>query len=209
MGREDMTKKTSEIIVGGVTAAVAGLAGAQVAGAAEVSDTSVDWSGVYWGVSAAMQGGDSPMAYDDGYTLGDDVSFGGFIGINDQKGNIVYGGELAIQSGVNADSDDRTSSEYQVDYTADAKFKLGTTLGDDRFLVYGFGGFSAGGFHNQSEDYAFFGLNYGMGAEFMVTDAFTIGIEGLGRSVLDTYGWSGSAQPGAHYQGTLRAAFHF
>ncbi len=203
-----MAKNRKEIVVGGLTAAAAVMTGAQVADAADVSDVGVDWSGFYMGLSAAMQTGDSPMRYDTDYVLGDDVSVGGFVGVNHQMGNLVVGIELALQSGVDADGNNNSIEPYKVDYTVDSKLKLGMDLGSG-LLVSGFAGPSGGGFHNQNDDYAFFGVNYGLGAEYMVTEKFSLGAEVLGRSVIDTYGWTGYPDPDPSYQATLRAAFHF
>ena len=84
------------------------------------------------------------------------------------------------------------------------------------FLPYVFAGISGGQatYGSDHNDYGFFGVNYGLGAEVMVTEQFSLGAEVMGRTIIDPYGCCDGASSGGgdsrtHYQGMLRAAFHF
>ncbi len=195
----------------GLASAVALISGAQVAGAADaepIADVQ-DWSGFYIGGSVGYHWGDAPVAQDNDYKLDGDIVFGGFAGVNQQYGDFVVGAELGLQSGEGFQGD--ADNDYNIHYTADAKLKLGMVLGaEDQWLVYGFGGIWGSGFENGDDphDYAAFGLNYGVGAEMMVTEQFSVGAELMGRSVMDTYE-PDDRLPDASYQASLRAAFHF
>lgn len=211
-----MTKIKKEVAVGGLTAAVAAVASAQVASAADVAPPEEyvhDWSGVYIGAAAGMIfGGDFPMNYTSEYDADDDFIFGGFIGFNHQfhDSNLVVGGEIAVQSGFEAEGDPEDDNEYEVNYIVDGKLKLGFAM--DEFLVYVFGGptfiDSTYTYSGDDDDYSDGGINYGIGADWMVTDHFSIGAEVLGRTIIDAYGWSGDEEDKTHWQGMLRAAFH-
>ncbi len=201
-------------VAAGLASAVALISGAQVANAADadLGPAGHDWSGLYLGLSAGMQWGDMPLSFSNDYNMNSDIALGGFVGVNHQYNDFVVGAELALQTG--NDTDDGNSSEdYDVNYTADAKLKLGMALGsEDQLLVYAFGGFSATGITTGSDrdDYSNFGVNYGVGAEYMITDQFSLGAELMGRSPIDEYGWDDpDHNAGASYQATLRAAFHF
>ena len=168
---------------------------------------------LYLGLSAGMQWGDVPISFDNDYNMNSDIAFGGFVGVNHQYDDFVVGAELALQTGTDTDGDD-SSEDYDVNYTADAKLKLGMALGsEDQLLIYGFGGFSAIRNHDwntRGSDYSTFGVNYGVGAEYMVTEQFSLGAELMGRSPIDEYGWDDhDHNAGLSYQATLRAAFHF
>ena len=101
---------------------------------------------------------------------------------------------------------------YEVDWIADAKFKLGFAM--DEVLLYAFGGVSylqtTAGLSTSEYDYGMGGFNYGIGADWAVSEQFTIGAEVLGRTVIDPYGGSDdNGDDVSHWQGMLRAAFHF
>lgn len=197
-------------VAAGLASAVALITGAQVAGAADADPAMdvQDWSGFYIGGALGSQWGDAPVAQDNDYSLNGDMVFGGFAGVNQQYGDMVVGAELGLQTGGKIEGDDE---DYNLHYTADAKLKLGAVLGaDDQMLVYGFGGFFASTFESGSDnhDYAAYGVNYGVGAEIMVTEQFSLGAEVIGRSVLNTYE-PDDRLPDASYQASLRASFHF
>ena len=211
-----MTKIKKEVVVGGLTAVVAAVAGAQAAAAADVmppEEFGPDWSGVYLGVAAGtIFGGDFPVDnLSNDYDASNDLIFGGFLGVNHQlhDSNIVIGAELAVQSGFDSDGGD-PDHDYQVNFLADAKVKLGWAM--DNIMPYVFGGFTAA--HEETGscdyDYGLWGVNYGIGIDWMLTENFSLGAEVLGRSIQDPYNEDssqGDAQ--SHWQGMLRAAFHF
>jgi opacity protein-like surface antigen len=212
-----MTIEKKDVAVAGLTAAVAAVAGAQAATAADVIAPEPyvhDWSGGYIGLAAGMiLGGDFPINFTNEYDAGNDFIWGGFVGVNHQfEGTgFVLGGELALQSGFDGDSAD-SDEEYEVDYVLDGKLKLGFAM--DEFMVYIFGGPSlvASNLSDASNDgdYGNGAINWGIGADWMVWEQFSIGAEFLGRTVIAPYGWADQNNDDkTHYQGMLRAAFHF
>ena len=213
-----MTIEKKDLAVAGLTAAVAAVAGAQAATAADVVAPEPyvhDWSGAYIGVAAGvMFGGDYPGATSSGndYDVANDFIFGGFVGVNHQwaDSGFVMGGELALQSGFDGDNDN-ADNDYEVDWILDGKLKLGFAM--DEFMIYIFGGPSflqVTRESSYSDDYGYGGINYGIGADWMVWEHFSLGAEILGRTVIDPY--TASSENGkdyTHWQGMLRAAFHF
>jgi opacity protein-like surface antigen len=200
----------------GLASAVALISGAQVASAADVDVGPVvghDWDGLYLGLSAGLQWGDVPISLDNDYNMNSDIAFGGFIGVNHQYDNgIVVGAELAAQTGNDTDDGD-DGDDYDVNYTIDAKLKLGMALGsEDQFLAYVFAGPSVStiDFGNNDYNYTSWSANFGVGAAWMVTERFSIGAELMGRSPIDEYAWDDNDHDaGINGQATLRAAFHF
>ena len=208
-----MTKNGKEIVWGGLTAAIAAAAGAQAAGAADFAAPADDWTGLYAGVAAGMMTGDFPSNESNDYKIDNDVVFGGFVGYNNQVGSLIWGGEMALQSGASSKGGAPTD-DYTINYIADAKVKLGMDAGS--FMPYVFAGISGGQatYGSQHNDYGIFGVNYGVGAEVMVTEQFSLGAELMGRTIIDPYGCCGGAANGggrdlSHIQGMLRASFHF
>ena len=211
-----MAADKKDVAVAGLTATVAALAASQAATAADVIAPEPyvhDWSGVYIGGAIGyVFGGDFPITYDGTYDVDEDFVFGGFAGVNHQfnDSNLVVGFELALQNGFDADALD-TDFDYDVDWVADAKFKLG--IGIDDVLIYAFGGVSVLGMNAEGSsttyDYAEGGFNYGLGVDWMVTEHFSLGAEVMGRTIVDPYGSVDNGQDDSHWQGMLRAAFHF
>ena len=208
--RDRMAKPGKEVILGGLTAVVAAAAGAQAAVAADVNMAPADdWTGLYLGVGIGMMGGDFPVHQSSDYKLRSDPVFGGFIGYNQEMSNgFVLGGELALQTGPNSRGGSPTD-DYDMRYVADAKVKLGMAM--DNWMPYLFAGISGDGITTGSShhDYTNFGVNYGLGADFKVSEQFTIGAEVMGRTFLDVYSDTSDGHDVTDFQGTLRAAFHF
>ena len=198
----------------GLASAVALISGAQVANAAD-PEVGTDWSGIYAGVAVGVMDGDAPMQMND-YQLSNDVVLGGFIGLNHQLDNgLVVGAELALsvptgnagEGGSASDPDD-----YEIGPIADAKFKLGSDFGGGDLLVYGFAGISGGwGLTNydQSADYSWFGGNFGLGADWRLTESVSLGAEVIARVPVDAYGWTSDPNPDPFYAGSLRLSFQF
>jgi outer membrane immunogenic protein len=202
----------------GLASAVALISGAQVANAADVDVGPVvghDWSGLYLGVSAGYQFGDVPVSVNDDYNMDGDIAFGGFIGVNHQFDNgLVVGVEIAAQTGDDCDGC-VSSYDYSVNYTIDSKFKLGMALGaEDQVLAYIFAGPSIQemdvGYKPYGREYTSWSANFGVGAEWMITEQFSIGAEVMGRAPIDEYEFTDHDHTaGINGQATLRAAFHF
>jgi opacity protein-like surface antigen len=208
-------KIKKEVAVGGLTAAVAAVAGAQAATAdmPPGGEYVHDWSGFYIGAAAGVIfGGEYPTdELTNDYDAESDFIFGGFAGVNHQfhDSNLVAGVELAIQSGFDSHGGDPAYGDYEVTFLADAKARLGLAL--DEFLPYIFGGFSAGvsddhGYYNY--DYGLWGFNYGIGVDWMLTDNISLGAEVMGRTLQGYNQDDDNADFKSHWQGMLRAAFH-
>ena len=198
----------------GLASAVALISGAQVASAADVDVGPVvghDWDGLYLGLSAGYQWGEAPISVSEDYDI-DAFVFGGFVGVNHQYDNgFVVGAEIAAQTGDDLDVDNLTE-DYDINYTIDAKLKLGMAFGaEDQLLIYGFAGPSVTSIDaGNDQDYTSWSANFGVGAEWMVTEQFSIGAELMGRAPIDEYGWDDAdEEAGINGQATLRAAFHF
>ena len=199
----------------GLASAVALISGAQVASAADVDVGPVvghDWDGLYLGLAAGIQWGDVPISIDNDYNMNGDIAFGGFIGVNHQFDNsFVVGVELAAQTGNDTDDGD-DGDDYDVNYTIDAKFRLGMALGsEEQLLIYGFAGPSVSTIDfGTDHTYTSWSANFGVGAEWMVTEQFSLGAEVMGRTPIDEYTWDDNDEnAGINGQATLRAAFHF
>lgn len=182
---------------------IAGLAGsAALAGSPEpyIEHVYVDppqmdaeWDGFYGGLLGGMQGGEiNPGAF-----TFDSTTYGGFAGYNFQKGQMVFGAEIAAQMG----SIDFPPS-FDVDMLVDAKVRLGYSLGDA--LVYASGGYST--FGSTAFAFAAKGWNAGAGIDYAVTDMFFVGGEYVYRNLPTTV--PGGFDYTSH-GGQLRAGIRF
>jgi opacity protein-like surface antigen len=207
-----MTKINKEVVAGGLTAAVAVVAGAQVASAADVApeEYAHTWDGVYIGVGAGVIfGGDFPVdELSSEYDASEDFVFGGFVGVNHEFDNsLVVGAEIAAQNGFESDGGS-PDHDYEVKFLVDAKLRLGMAM--DQWMPYVFGGFSGGSEDTASSnyDYGLWGFNYGIGFDWMLTDNISLGAEVMGRSLQGYNEDDDNADFQSHWQGMLRAAFH-
>ncbi len=182
---------------------------ALMAGAAQAQD----FDGFYMGVSVGMLSGDTPIGYtSDQYKLEKHGTPGMFVGYNQSMASgLVVGAELAFQGETGGDDDDGSSYDtYSIKNVIDLKAKVGTQVaaGGKPILLYGFAGMSSGNVAMYYGDYSFTGYNYGLGAEMKVSEAFSIGLELMGRNV-DSYDSSDGDITTNHQQVSLRGAFHF
>lgn len=137
-----------------------------------------DWSGPYIGASLGQGSGEvgvPPAGLD---TLDSDTVYGLFAGYNIQRNNIVYGGELAFHSG---EIKSAAFADQGIDRLMDLKGRVGYAAGPG--LVYGVLGFStnrayAGGSTSDGSGYSL-----GIGYDYQINDAFTIGGELLSRKM--------------------------
>ena len=198
-------------VAAGTTAAVAGASHPAAPAAAHPVDTGYNWTGFYVGGSYGMMGGD--LAWESGseYQLTNNYLPGVFVGYNQTLSNgVVIGAELEKlfpKNGVTG----ATSNPNDYGYTSmvDAKFKVGMPiLADKRLLLYGFGGMSSGRMSASSntQTYMAYGANYGVGAEYAITNNIHIGAEVIGRS-LD--GYTTTDKPYSNQEASLRLSFHF
>ncbi|WP_374643544.1 outer membrane protein [Tabrizicola sp.] len=141
---------------------VIGSGAAMLAGSAGLSHAQ-DVGGWYAGAGLGAATGDFSTFGDDGYSF--DGTVGSiFAGYNVVSGNMVYGGELAWNGGVQGDSAyvDRIGS------ILDLKGRLGTIVGST--LVYGSLGYSLGTFEYGGESGDFNGFSLGAGFEMPFND---------------------------------------
>lgn len=202
-GFERVTLATTGMV--SATAIMAGAASAQ------------DFDGFYMGVSVSSLSGDNPWdpSWSNDYQMESDATAGMFVGFNKRVGggNLVVGGELALQGSTPGDeNNDADSEEYGITSAIDLKARLGTvvSMGASPVLLYGFAGLSSVNFNNYyAAGYSAPGVNYGVGAEMKVGQNFGIGLEVLGRS-MDAYQGDGYDDgSNNHHQISLRAAYHF
>ena len=167
---------TNKQIAAGVATVSAVVAAATAAHAGDGS-----WNGFYAGVSAGAVGGQFPDDNDNYYGV-TGFTPGIFFGFNQEVGGFVMGGEIAMTAGnaaKNVEGDTSYLSDYTVNSTIDAKVKAGMPIGSA--LVYGFAGASAVDAENYSNEYSSFGVNFGAGVDFMVSEHMTIGAEYIQR----------------------------
>lgn len=135
-----------------------------------------DWSGAYAGLTVGK--GNADIRANFGFDINFDYegeAYGLFAGYNVQNGNIVFGGELAVQS------TNLSQSGYveSLDRLIDLKGRLGYSFGSA--MVYGVAGFSqnravSGGTHSTGDGYS-----YGVGAEVKTGERMFVGVEYLMR----------------------------
>jgi outer membrane immunogenic protein len=203
MTQLNISKKTQTLALAttGMASAVALMAGAQ----------DVQAEGMYAGISFGDFSGDSPnetaSSNEDNYEL-DGGAFGIFVGTDFISiGNgVTLGGELAISGNVEGDPNDEVGNgedDYDINWVADAKLRLGTDIG--RATVYGFAGATLGTANTGYESYSFQGTNFGLGVETMVGDNMFVGLEVIQRNI-SSYDTNSDTK---HRAVSLRAGFNF
>ncbi len=110
-----------------------------------------------------------------------------YAGVNFENNALLYGVEAAYSVGGTAYqaeiNNDTVFPEYNYSSVLDLKARAGTTLSN--FLVYGFLGYSwaAGDFGYLESIGTYHGTNYGVGAEALIGDRYTLGIEYIYRNL--------------------------
>ncbi len=197
--------------------ATAALAMGSVSAAALMANTTAaNADGLYMGLQYGAATGNIPIqgpGAGDNYQLSGGV-FGLFVGYDKTvpNSNLFVGGELAYSGKTKAGLDQGTGSSYDygynVNYTIDAKLRVGTNLG--KVKVYGFAGMSTGNqYTGDYRGYNFSGMNYGVGADYDVAQNFSVGLELIQRAY---NGYGNSSPVIAHPNSTtvsVRGAFHF
>jgi hypothetical protein len=168
--------------------------------------------GMYMGIGIGMAGGENPnpgSGESDQYFLSGPV-MSAFIGVDRELANGMFvGGEVAYSGGHEGDANEESSYPYayDVNYNIDAKFRVGTMLGEAK--VYGFAGMSTGLtralYYGGSYNYV--GANIGAGASYEVVDGVSVGLEHIIRFTEGT----GDSDPfsGQSNATTLRVSFEF
>lgn len=138
-----------------------------------------DWSGAYLGISAASGSGEVGVpAISATDTLDSGTLYGLFAGYNLQRNNLVYGAELAFHSG---EVNSAAFPSQGVDRLMDLKGRLGYAAGPG--LVYGVLGYSTNRAFVTSGTSDGSGVSFGVGYDYQMNDAFTIGGEYLSRKM--------------------------
>lgn len=173
-------------------AALAALSGPAIAGgptmvaddpmpeAAPAPAAAHDWSGPYVGLAYGRASG--------GFTYSNATSFdlesgnirSIFAGYLMQRGNLVYGGELAYSKGSGI-----TTVGFPLEYVdsmLDLKGKVG--VASNRALFYGVLGLSRASYNFDlipAYDYTATGVSYGIGMDVAVSNRVTVGLEYMNR----------------------------
>lgn len=138
-----------------------------------------DWSGPYIGVSLGQGSGEVGVPATSGSdTLDSDTIYGLYAGYNLQRDNLVYGAELAFQSG---DIKSAAFPDQGIDRLMDLKGRFGYAAGPG--LVYGVLGYSTNRAFITGATSDGSGFSYGVGYDYRINDAFTIGGELLSRQM--------------------------
>lgn len=107
--------------------------------------------------------------------------YGAFAGYNVQNGSLVYGGEVRyLHLSFN-------SAGVEIDTVLDARARVGFAV-SDQILVYGAAGYSTASATAAAVDFNMTGFNYGIGAEYNVSESFFVGVDVTGRDVEGSVG---------------------
>lgn len=146
-----------------------------------VADT-YDWSGAYVGLGYSSNMGDIDFFNPNvAQALDDGNGASIFAGYMMQSGNLVYGGELAYSMLNEQTVTGFAPAIAHVEYVFDASARVGYAM--DRFLVFGQLGYSAGNYFQASGDWGLSGFSYGVGADYAVSDNFSVGLLYTGRQL--------------------------
>jgi outer membrane immunogenic protein len=140
-----------------------------------------DWTGPYVGLSYGNTSGSTQTIGPDAFAdLEDGSAVTGYAGYLFQNNGWVYGGELAYS---NLSDTLVTGFPEEVTDALDLKGRVGYAA--DRFLMYGVLGWSEVSYDRTliGDSTDFSGMNYGIGAEYAITDMFGMGLEYLVRDV--------------------------
>lgn len=172
--------------------------------------------GLYAGVSIGTVSGESPSAgWGSDYTLSGTAK-GIFVGAHFMDvGGASLSGELAFTGQTDIDvtwpSEDGNTA-YSVNWTGDAKLRLGTDIGKSfgleagKLTAYGFvGGTTGMAMEAEGGSYGFSGTNFGAGIETELSNKMFVGLEAIQRNV-NTYDNAGETTNRAL---SLRVGFKF
>jgi outer membrane immunogenic protein len=147
--------------------------------ASSVAATAQDWSGGYVGLSFGQGSGEIGVPAVSGTdTLDSGSVYGLFAGYNLQRNSMVYGAELAYQT---ADITSEAFPGQGIDRLIDLKGRVGYAAGPGMF--YGLLGYSANRAFVPGATSDGSGVSYGVGYDYKINDAFTIGGEYLNRDM--------------------------
>lgn len=155
------------------------------AGVAAAPSTGLDWSGAYAGLSFGAVSGDIDFFPSPAQELDSGTLAGIYGGYQIQRGNLVYGGELAIAKPNDTAVTGYTGTSEIEKPMTDLKGRLGYANG--KFLFYGVLGYSFGTYSNwlgsPADDWDIDGFNYGVGVDYAINDDWLVGAEYLVRDL--------------------------
>lgn len=160
---------------------------------APVTAAQTDWTGFYAGLQYGE--GDAEVSFGAAAASGDFDAFGAHAGYNHDFGQYVIGGELAYND-INADADGDLTQ---------LRARAGVDLG--RFMPYATLGFARVSLESGGVDVSESGITYGVGAEYLVTEKFSVGLEYSRSDFSDVEGVSGLDLDTDMVQ--IRASYHF
>lgn len=138
-----------------------------------------DWSGPYVGLSYGKADAQNTYSTTGTFEFDEGSYTGIYAGYLMQRGNFVYGGELAF--GKIRDVIDPGFPASQYDRVVDLKGRLGFAA--DRALFYGVLGYSDAPFNDSGIEYDTKGFVAGLGLDFAVSQRLTMGLEYLARDL--------------------------
>jgi len=177
-----------------LVAGVASTSGAQ----AQFSDA--DWSGAYAGTAFGSADDADYRRLAGGLASGagnlDDLLLqGGFAGYNWQRGNLVYGAELAMSnSGLSA-----ACADCQFGGTSDLRGRFGYAIG--HVLIHSSLGVMSGSATVYSNGYDLDGITFGIGADWRLSERAFLSVELMHRTI----NGSADAQPAPSLQSDLQS----
>ncbi len=131
----------------------------------------------------------------------DGEAYGAFAGYNFQNGSIVYGGEIRY---LHLTFEDALAT-FTVDSVVDVRARVGFAP-SDQFLIYAAAGYSMAQ-ATSGVSFDMTGFNYGVGAEYNVTDSFFVGADYTARQLEGDHG--AFTVEGDVNTATLRVGFRF
>lgn len=151
----------------------------------EPVNSAVDWSGAYAGLSYGRTSGDITDTSSE-YDFDRGTAVGAFVGYNLQRGNLVYGGELAYSKVSDMTILDGTGDDT-IDSLLDLRARLGFAAG--KALLYGAVGYSRGELtFNGGDSFTLSGTSLGLGVDYLVTNSLFVGLDYTSRKLEGTVG---------------------
>ena len=174
--------------------------------------TADGFDGFYIGASVNSFSGDVPYYYSSSsygdYQFKDQATIGAFAGYNHVTASgAMFGFELDQFATLGAQNG--YPSDYTLEGLIDVRVRAGYVL-NDKTMIYGFAGVSnaRGGGETAGRSYSEAGSNYGIGAEYLLTDKLGISAEYTGRKLDANYSDMDKSSATSSSV-SLRAAFHF
>lgn len=137
-----------------------------------------DWTGAYLGIAVGTGSGEVGVGPSGLDTLDSGTVYGLHAGYNLQRNNLVYGAEIAFNSG---EIESAAFPTQGIELLMDLKGRLGYAAGAG--MVYGVLGYSTNEAFATSGTSDGSGFSLGIGYDYQFNDAFVIGGEFLSRKM--------------------------